>query len=425
MNPPASQADLTLTNVRLVTPSGPGPHRGAAMRALRAEPANVIVRGGRVTAIEPASIRSGPGVIDAGGRVLMPAFVDCHTHACWCGQRLDEWERKLAGATYMEILASGGGIMSTVRAVRSASDGELEAALTARLREFAAAGTGTVEVKSGYGLSTPDELRMLRAIAAAARRLNAEVGLTVIPTALLGHAIDAADSAFVDRTVNETLPAVHAEFPGIAIDAFLEKGAWSLQDCTRLLGRARELGHPVRLHADQFTSLGGLSLAASLHAASVDHLEASTPSDLAQLATSSTIGVALPLCGMHLDGRYAALRPLVDAGGAAAIATNFNPGSAPGFSMPLVIALAVRHCGLTVSEAITASTANAAAALGLADRGWIGPGARADLILLTHDDERRLAFELGTPQIGAVWLAGAPVSPVLPVLPVMGLSGTR
>ncbi|MBY0262703.1 MAG: amidohydrolase family protein, partial [Phycisphaerales bacterium] len=178
-------------------------------------------------------------------------------------------------------------------------------------------------------------------------------------------------------------------------DADCEKGAWSLADTTRLLKAAADRGHPVRVHADQFNALGMLEAAIDLGARSVDHLEASTPEGLVALARSDTFGVMLPACGFHLDGRYAKGRAFLDAGGKLALATNLNPGSAPCFSMPMVIALAVRHLGLSVAEAIGATTANAASLLGLTDRGHLAPGARADVIMLAHEDERALGAEIG------------------------------
>lgn len=335
--------------------------------------------------------------IDARGRVLMPAFTDCHTHLCWAGQRLDEWERKLAGATYLEILESGGGILSTVRAVRAASQHELTDHLTERLAWLLREGTTTVEIKSGYGLDTETELKMLRAISAAAEGWAG----TVVPTACIGHAIDpdattdADRGAFVRRTIDQTLPAVTAEFPGIAIDAYCERGAWSVAECVELFDRAQHAGHPVRVHADQFNPLGLVPEAVARGYRSVDHLEATTPDDLHALAASDTFGVVLPCAGFHTDGRYGDGRAFLDAGGRLAIATNTNPGSAPCQSMPMAIALAARHNGLTPAEAIACATATPAALLGLTDRGRIEPGCRADLVLLRHTDERALAFEFG------------------------------
>lgn len=373
-------SELLVRGGRVVTNAGPaGPRRGVAMRELGlAESCDVLVRDG-VVADMGRGLQPGPGarVIDAAGRVVLPGLVDCHTHACWAGSRVGEWERKLGGATYLEILAAGGGIMSTVRAVRVASEEELAALTLARLERMLAGGTTTVEIKSGYGLDTENELKMLRAIARAAAAWRG----TVVMTALLGHAVDGERGGFVDRVVRETLPAVSAEFPGIAVDVFVESSAWTREEGVRLLEAAVAAGHPVRGHVDQFTSMGMTRELARLGARSADHLEASTAEDLAVLAGSGVIGVGLPICGLQLDGRYAPLRRVVDAGGAVAVGTNLNPGSAPCGSMMMAMGMAVRGCGLTPAEAVCAGTVNAAAVLGV-DRGRIVEGVRGDLVIL-------------------------------------------
>lgn len=412
--------NVKIRNCRVVSPRGRGPHRGKAMGDLLIMPsADVFVTDDTITDVQPhdpaAPIPSDATELRGGGRVLMPGFVDCHTHACFAGSRLDEWEMRLRGATYQEILAAGGGIHSTVRAVQRASASELTDSVSYHLSRFAKNGTTTVEVKSGYGLDAALEMKMLRCIDDAMRN----TWISAVPTALLGHAIDPAYDDYVRHVIEIALPIVHAEFPNLAVDVFVEKGAWSLEDARKLLTAAKSLGHPIRLHADQFTSMGGLDLAIELGAMSVDHLEASTPDGLARLAASNTIGVALPICGLHLDNRFANLRPLIDAGGAAAVATNFNPGSAPSLSMPLAGAIAVRRCGLTPAEAITATTANAAAVLGLFDRGYIAPGARADLILLTHQDERVLWHDLAVDHIAWV-MCGGDLDHVPPFMPRLG-----
>ena len=344
-------------------------------------------------------------VIDAAGRVLMPGFVDAHTHALWAGDRLAEWEMRRGGASYLEVLEAGGGILSTVRAVRAAGPAELEDNLLARFEIMLREGTTTVEVKSGYGLTTTDELKMLRAIQSATKGGGA-AAISVVPTALLGHAIDPEQPRFIDTVIHEMLPAVSQEFPGIAIDAYCEQGAWSVQDCRRLFERAIALGHPVRLHADQFNSLGGVDLGIELGALSVDHLEATDLEVLKRLARSKTYGVMLPACGFHVDGRYANGRAFLDAGGKLVLASNCNPGSAPTSSMPFVIALAVRKLGLTVAEAIEAVTSAPTDLLSLPDRGRIAPGMRADLILLRHMDERQLAYEVGGNPVDLVVCGG-------------------
>jgi len=414
MSPP-----ILIKNARLLTMCGadgsvPGlkGRRGADVGTLGIkDDHDLLVLDGRIAEITPAGAApserrreamSGCKLIDAHRAVVMPGFVDAHTHACWAGSRLDEWERKLKGATYLEIMASGGGIMSTVRAVREASVGELACDLLMRLGRLVGHGTTTAEVKSGYGLTTEHELKMLEAITQS--RECSPGG--IVATALLGHAIDGDERAFVDRTINETLPAVSAAHPGVAVDAYCERGAWSVDDTTRLLEAASDRGHPVRVHADQFTALGMLDVAIGLGARSVDHLEASTPEGLAALARSETFGVMLPACGFHLDSRYGKGRAFLDAGGKLALATNLNPGSAPCSSMPMVIALAVRHMGLSVAEAIGATTSNAAALLGLSDRGYLAAGARADLIMLAHEDERELGYEIGGNPVELVIIGG-------------------
>ncbi|MHC4413863.1 MAG: imidazolonepropionase [Planctomycetota bacterium] len=390
-------ADLTIANARILTlAEGKTPRRGEALGRL-----GVIDRGfvrvidGRIAEVgagEPAG-DAGGDALDAGGCVLMPAFVDCHTHACWAGHRFYELDMKLAGASYLDILEAGGGIMATVRAVRAASEEALTEGLLRRLARMAALGTATVEVKSGYGLTTGDELKMLRAIHAGAQHADVKVAATFLGA----HAIDRENPRFVDEVINETLPAVASEFPRIPCDAYCEKAAWSLGDTQRLFKTARELGCPLRVHADQFNSLGMTRVAVEMGAVSVDHLEATTPEDLACLAGSDTIGVALPACGFHLDDRYPPARGLIEAGGALAIATDYNPGSAPTPSMPFVVALACHKLRLTPAEAITAATVNAACVLGLeAELGSIEVGRQADLQLLDCADERELAHELAT-----------------------------
>ena len=389
---------ITITNARILTLSGPDqPRRGEDLQNLGViERGFVRIEDGKIVEVGEGEYRSASEsdeIIDAAGCVLMPAFVDCHTHACWAGDRFDEFEMKLKGVSYLDILNSGGGIMSTVRAVRGASQEELTENLIKRLERMAALGTGTVEVKSGYGLRTVDELKMLRAYSEAA----SGVEQTIIPTFLGAHALDSENPNFVEETINETLPAVVAEFPGIVCDAYCEEGAWSLNDCKQLFEKAQTLGCPLRVHADQFNSLGMTKLAVDMKAISVDHLEATTDDDLKYLASSKTIGVALPACGFHLDDRYAPARKFIDAGGALAIATNYNPGSAPTPSMPFVIALACRKLGLNPAEAIAASTINAACVLGLQDHlGSIQEGKRADLQLLNFTDERELGYEFAS-----------------------------
>lgn len=407
-----------ITNARVLTMTSPtdrgmpyARRRGRAHAELGIlDRADVLITGSTIERVETAGTIDAPDgcrTVDARGRVLMHAFIDAHTHACWAGDRLDEWERKQAGATYLEILESGGGIMSTVRAVREATQADLTHSLLARLNHMLSEGTTAIEIKSGYGLSTEAELKMLRAIRDAASQWPGHI----TPTACIGHAIDPDldRDCFIETTIHETLDAIHAEFPGIAIDAYCETGAWTLDETARLFERALSLGHPIRIHSDQFNELGMTRWAVDHDALSVDHLEATSADELARLASSESFGVMLPCSGFHVDGRYANGRAFLDAGGSLVVATNCNPGSAPTSSMPMAIALAVRHLGITAAEAITACTRNAAALLGLDNRGVIEPGMRADLVLLRHTDERQLGYEFGGDPVDAVWCAGNPV----------------
>jgi imidazolonepropionase len=333
----------------------------------------------------------GAEVIEADGRVLMPGFVDCHTHACWAGDRVEDWTQQLGGLSAAEISKRGGGFFGTVRAVREATRKQLAAGLRTRLDLMLRNGTTTVEVKSGFGLTTESELKMLHAVQRAAQEWPG----TVVSTALLGQGLEGDVAAHTRMVVREMLPAVWHEFPGVTVDACCEEGGWPVEACVRLLERASKHGLAVRVHADQFASTGMVAEALRLHVRSIDHLETATKADLLAIAASDVFAVMMPATSFHLGTRYARAGAFADSGGLLALATDFNPATSPTFSMPLVIALAVRCCGLTPAEAIVASTVNAAAVLGFKDRGTIEVGMRADLIMLRHRDERQLAYELG------------------------------
>jgi imidazolonepropionase len=397
---------LTLTPSQAEAGVVPGarPRRGPALKELGVIPrGDVLVQDGKITAVgAELPVPPEAEVIEADGRVLMPGFVDCHTHACWAGDRLAEWEQQLGGVPLAEAAKRGGGILATVRAVREATRKQLAAGLRARLELLLRGGTTTVEVKSGYGLTLEAELKMLHAI----QRAASDWPGTVVPTALLGSAIEGDPAVFTRMVVREMLPGIWHEFPGITIDARCGDGAWPVEACVRLFDRARKHGLPIRVHADQFASTGMVPEALKLHARSVDHLEAASKADLLALAASDTFGVVLPATSFHTGTRYARAAAFVDSGGLLALASNFNPGTAPSHSMPLVIALAVRFCGLTPAEAIVASTVNGAAVLGLTDRGTIAVGQRADLVLLRHQDERLLAHEFGSDPIEHVISGG-------------------
>ncbi len=402
-------ADLVIQNARVLTLAGDAPRRGDAMNDLAILPqADVAVMNGRISAVGPDLAGDAGCRIDAAGRVLMPGLIDCHTHACWAGVRYDELDRLGRGESYLDILAAGGGIMATVRAVRDASVERLAELTASRFARMASLGATTIECKSGYGLATDAELKMLRAIAGAEEMAS----IRVIPTALVAHAIDKDNPRFIDETIEETVPRVAEHFPGICLDAYCEEGAWSVEQTVRLFEKGRSLGLPCRVHADQFHSLGMVEAAISLGARSVDHLEASTDDDLKRLAASDTMGVMLPVSAFHLGDAHAPGRRFIDMGGALAIATNHNPGTGPSPSMPFTLALAVKHLGVTPAEAIVAGTINAAAVLHLQrEIGSIEVGKHADMLLLHTTDERQLVYEFAGDPIAMIIRSGEIVQP--------------
>lgn len=381
--------------------------RGPALKELGViARGDVLVAEGKIAAVgAELAVPAGAEVIEADGRVLMPGFVDCHTHACWAGDRLGEWEEELRGVAPAEILKKGGGIQATVRAVKDATRKQLAAGLRVRLDALLRGGTTTVEVKSGYGLSIDGETKMLHAILRSAQEFPG----TVVPTALLGQTVDGDVAAFTRMVVREVLPAVWHEFPGVAVEAVCAADAWPVEACVRLFERAGKHGLPLRVSADTTAPTGMMAEALRLHVRSVDHLENASKADLVALAASETFGVFTPAASFHGRGRYARAGAFADSGGLVALASDYGVATAPTHAMPFVIALAVRYSGLTVAEAIAATTVNAAAALGFNDRGTIEVGQRADLILLRHKDERLLAHEVGGNPVDLVVAGGVRV----------------
>ncbi|HEY0777146.1 MAG TPA: imidazolonepropionase, partial [Gemmatirosa sp.] len=316
-----------------------------------------------------------------------------------------------AGVAYEAILARGGGIRHTVRATAAADVDTLVAAARPRLAALAREGATTVEVKSGYGFAPDAELRSLEAIAQLRDTADATPGgPTVVPTLLvhLPPADPAAREPYVAAVVDTLVPTVARRGLAAAVDVFVEREAFTVGEADAILGAARAHGLAVKLHADQFHAVGGVALAVRYGALSVDHLEASGPAQVAALAASATVATVLPGVTLHLGLPPAPARALVDAGAAVAVGTDCNPGSSPLFSPALALALAVRLNGLTPAESLVACTANAAAALGLADRGWLGAGARADLLVLDADDWRELPYALGWPVVARRFVAGRP-----------------
>jgi imidazolonepropionase len=409
-------ADLLVYNAaQVLTVASPsGPKGGAAMGDLGiVVDGAVVVRDGRVLAVGPTvALREqvqATHTFDAAGRVVMPGFVDPHTHLVWAGERSDEFEMRVAGASYMEIMAAGGGIMSTVRQTRAATEDDLVAQTRPRLARMLAHGTTTVEIKTGYGLNTPDELKQLAAI----RRLRAGTPVTLVPTFLGAHAVPAEfkgrTDEYVDLVVEEMLPAVAQEAePPLFCDVFCEDGAFSLGQSRRVLEAARALGFGLKIHVDEFKPLGGTRLAVELRATSADHLVCTPSEEIELLARSDTIAVALPGTPFGLGHHeYTPARALIDAGGAVALATDCNPGTCWCESMQLMIALACRYMGMTPAEAISAATINAAHAVGLGGKvGSLEPGKRADLIVLNAPSYAHLGYRFGTNLVEAVIVRG-------------------
>ena len=380
---------------QVATPAaGRAPLRGRELRAVRViDDGFILCRNGRIEAAGPmrelaalAPVWSTTVEIDGRGLSAIPGLVDCHTHACFAGDRVEEFSLRAGGATYEELHAAGGGILATVRATRGATLAELVDRTSLHRLWMRAQGTTTFEAKSGYGLDLDTELRQLRAVAAAGG----------VPTWLGAHALppDANDAdAYLDFILSDVLP--QAALLAEAADVFLERGAFDADAARRYLAACHAAGLALRLHGDQFTESGAIPLAIELGARSVDHLEATGPDGVRALAGSEVTGVLLPTSALFLGRPMPPGRALVDAGAAVALATDFNPGSAFAESLPLACSLACTQVGLAPEEALTACTVNAAHVLGRADRiGRIERGYRADLVLLDAPDWRHLAYHL-------------------------------
>jgi len=341
--------------------------------------------------------------------VLFPGFVDCHTHAVFGMARLADHERRARGISYKEIAAAGGGILSSVRDVRERDAAELTDLTACRLARLLANGTTTVEVKSGYGLALEAELKQLEVIAALQGGAP-----SLVPTFLGAHEVPSEYRAhpdeYVELVVREMLPAVEAQGIARYCDVFCEPGVFTVEQSRRVLEAAKRHGMGLKLHADELDPSGGAELAASLGAVTADHLAAVSDDGVRALAGSGTIAVLLPGTMMFLGRtRHAPGRRLIDAGAAVALATDFNPGSSPGMSLPFVGTLAVSQAGLIPAEAVVAMTVNGAAGVGEADtRGQIAPGFRADLALATVRDWRELVYWYGTNLVSQVWVGGSP-----------------
>jgi imidazolonepropionase len=382
---------LLVRDLAQVATPGPGraPLRGAALRDVRVvEDAFVLVDDGVVREVGP--MRELPPLgdvaeVDGRGLSAIPGLVDCHTHPAFAGDRANEFALRAGGATYEELLAAGGGILSTTRATRAAGPAALVEIVARHRDAMLAHGTTTFEGKSGYGLDRDTELAQLDAVRAAGG----------VPTWLGAHAVPPEHpdaDAYLDWAIAEVLP--DAARVAVAADVFVERGTFDVEQARRYLLACRAAGLELRLHGDQLTEMGAVPLAVGLGARSIDHLEATSPDGVAELAASDVVAVMLPVAALYLARPMPPGRALVDAGAAIALATDLNPGSAFCESLAVVCTLACTQLALTPEEALAACTVNAAHVLGLTDRGRIVAGARADLVLLDAPDWRHLAYHL-------------------------------
>ncbi|MBI5244700.1 MAG: imidazolonepropionase [Elusimicrobia bacterium] len=405
-----------LVNADLLTFSGPdAPRSGPEMRSVG------LVRGGAVLMDGDKIVSAGlrdlvqrhpdagkARILDAGGRLLMPGFVDSHTHPVFAEPRLKDYALRSQGRTYKEIAAEGGGILSSVRALRGALGEDLAHALFERARRFLECGTTTIEAKSGYGLDAASELKTLRAISAA----SAATPLEMLPTFLGAHAVppEYAGRAkdYLKMLCGEVLPAVVREGLARFVDAFCEEGYFSEEEAELFLRAGKEAGLGVRVHADQF-SRGGSRLAARLGALSADHLDRVEDEDLRRMKEAGVVAVLLPGSN-HFLGLcdFPPARKIIDAGVPLALATDFNPGTCPCWNMQEILSIAVSRMRMTPEEALTAATVNAAHALGLGKtHGRLSPGMQADMVLLDCEDLREVPYWFGANLAAAVFKRGA------------------
>ena len=393
----------------LLTLAG-GPQRGRTLGTLGIiEGGAVLVRDGQIAAVGTTdALQDAYGdepALDASGCVVLPGFVDAHTHVIWAGDRAREFEMRLEGAKYLDILAAGGGILSTVRSTRNASASELVEQTRARLERMFAHGTTTVEAKTGYGLETASELRLLEALLALDEASPIDIAITFLGAHAVAPEFKDDPQGYTDLMCESMLPAARhwwEDHAGVRplpfVDVFCENKAFTLEQSRQILRRARELGFPLKIHADEFDNLGGASLAVELGAASADHLVRTSDADIAALGGSDTVAVSLPCTPFGLAEReYTPARKILEADGLLALATDCNPGTAWNESMQFTIALACRFLGLTPAQAIAAATINAAHAIRRDESiGSLEEGKQADLLILEAPEYRHLGYRFGT-----------------------------
>jgi len=401
---------------QVVTLSGPKrPRIGAEMSELAIiSDGGMLIRGGKIESVGPsAEIEKNVGdeeIVDAGGRVMMPGFVDAHTHLVFSGNRLDDFERRARGEPYEQIAKAGGGIWSTVEKTRAASELDLLTQAKTHANWLLSCGTTTVEAKSGYGLTVEGELKLLRVI----RQLKKEVRLEIVPTFLGAHAVprELSPDEYLGVVVTEMLPRVTAEKLAEFCDVFCERGYFDIDQSRKVLSAAKELGLKLRGHVDQLTNSGGAKLMAEMGATTADHLEQTDEQGIAALKKANVQPVLLPGSVYALgSSRYPRAREMIEAGLAIVLATDFNPGSSPTPSMPMVLSLACTQMKMSPAEAITASTLNAAYSLSRGDSiGSLEPRKVANFVIFDCEDYRELAYWFGMPQTHSVYVRGECVS---------------
>ncbi|MFA0888410.1 MAG: imidazolonepropionase [Synergistales bacterium] len=408
-------------NARIVTPApGTGPLSGTEQGRVRTfENGALLVENGKIAAVGPAEEvlkaagRTGLAdmEVDCGMCCMIPGFVDPHTHLCFARRREREFSMRLEGKSYLEILQAGGGILSSVRAVREGTEEELYRATRKIALSGLSFGTTTVEVKSGYGLSTESELMMLRVIG----RIGRETPLDVVPTFMGAHAVPAEfrgePDRYVDLLVDEMLPAVARQGIARFCDVFCEEGVFSVAQSRRILSAARKLGLGLRIHADEVHDTGGAGLAAELGTVSAEHLLAAGEANLRAMAERGVIANVLPATAYSLKKPYARVRRMIELGVPVALATDCNPGSCFTESMPFVFGLGVMAMDMTVEEALVATTLNAAWSVGLQDRvGSLDVGKKADFLLLDGETPAVLAYHAGVSPVMEVYKGGCRVA---------------
>jgi imidazolonepropionase len=404
-----ARADLLITGAsELATPMGRAALRGPDQGKLRIIPngcvaayrGEILFAGPQAEVERSVELTAETQVVDAGGGTLLPGFVDPHTHAVFAGDRSHEFDMRLRGAKYSDIAKAGGGILSTVRATRAASEDELVELGRKRLDSMLGHGTTTVEIKSGYGLETETELKMLRAV----KRLGETHPMTVVPTFLGAHEVppeyrerENGMRRYAELVAGEMIPAVAAEGLAEFCDIFAETGVFDMEASRLVLGAARNAGLKLKVHADQLSPLGGTEMAAEMGAVSAEHLEFVSENGIRRMAEAGTIAVPLPGAVFFLMmNEFPPARRMIEAGVPVALATDFNPGSSHCESMPMMMALGCLRMRMSVAEVLTASTLNAAAALGRAQAlGSLEPGKRADLVILDAPSHLHTVYHWG------------------------------